>query len=65
MFVFTGLAHLSSNEGHVYRLTRAADGPVVATRLGRLPGAPSRVRQAHRDGATSFLVYSGYRNERQ
>ncbi|WP_141233359.1 hypothetical protein [Lysobacter antibioticus] len=65
VFVFTGLAHLSANEGYVYRLARTDDGPVAAIRLGRLPGAPSRVRQAQRGGAISFLVYSGYRNDRQ
>ncbi|MBX9402545.1 hypothetical protein K4L06_14640 [Lysobacter sp. BMK333-48F3] len=66
VFVFTGLAHLSSNEGHIYLITRPiADGPVAATRLGRLPGAPRRVHQAQRDGATSFLVHAGHSNGHQ
>ena len=60
IFVFTGLAHLSANEGYIYILTRAAEGPVVATPLGRLPGAPKGVAQLQRGGATYFLVRSGH-----
>ena len=65
VFVFTGLAHLSLNEGYIYAIARRPDGQVIASRLGRLPGAPSRVSQAKPNGATSFLVYSGYSNARR
>jgi hypothetical protein len=64
VFVFTGLAHLSLNEGYIYALTREPDGRVLASRLGRLPGAPTRVSQLQPEGATFFLVYSGFSNDR-
>jgi hypothetical protein len=64
IFVFTGLAHGSANEGYIYTLTRESDGPVLASRLGRLPGAPARVNQPQPEGPTSFLVYSGFSNNR-
>jgi hypothetical protein len=64
IFVFTGLAHLSLNEGYIYALTREPDGRVLASRLGRLPGAPTRVSQLQPEGTTSFLVYSGFSNDR-
>lgn len=60
IFVFTGLAHLSTNEGYIFSILRGPDGPVTASRLGRLPGAPTRVSQSQPDGVTSFLVYSGF-----
>ncbi|MGY0653038.1 hypothetical protein ACW7GZ_14505 [Luteimonas sp. A537] len=65
IFAFTGLAHLSLNEGYIYAVTQEPNGPVSVARLGRLPGAPTRVRQLQREGATSFLVYSGFSNNRQ
>ena len=64
VFVFTGLAHLSLNEGYIYRLAVDSDRHIVPQRLGRLPGAPSRVTQ-HKDGITSFLVYAGYVGDKQ
>jgi hypothetical protein len=64
VFVFTGLAHLSLNEGYIYSVTREPDGRVLASRLGRLPVAPTRVSQLQPGDATSFLVYSGFSNDR-
>jgi len=63
IFAFTGLAHGTLNEGYIYIVSREPSGPSVS-RLGRLPGAPTRVRQLQPDGATSFLVYSGFSNNR-
>jgi len=65
IFAFTGLAHLSLNEGYIYAVTQEPNGSVLVTRLGRLPGAPTRVRQLHPEGTTSFLIYSGFSNSRQ
>ena len=65
VFVFTGLAHLTLNEGYLYMVSRSQSGRVVVSRLGRLPGAPARVVQSGFGGVTSFLVYSGYSNDRQ
>ncbi|WP_148040948.1 hypothetical protein [Montanilutibacter psychrotolerans] len=64
IFVFTGLAHMSVNEGYVHTVAREPDGRVTVSPLGRLPGAPTRVRQLQPEGATSFLVYSGFSNDR-
>lgn len=58
IFVFTGLHHLHTNNGFIYSISMTSTNDVVATRLGRLPGAPSNV--VHRsDGVTTFLVDSG------
>jgi hypothetical protein len=65
IFAFTGLAHLSLNEGYIHFVTQEPHGPVLVTRLGRLPGAPTRVRQLQPTGATFFLVYAGFSNNRQ
>ena len=64
IFVFTGLAHLSLNEGYIYQLTVNSEQQIVPTRLGRLTGAPTQVIQ-HKDGVTSFLTYSGYVGDKQ
>ena len=40
IFALSGLAHLSINEGSVYRVTRDATGAWTAIRWRRLPGAP-------------------------
>jgi len=64
IFAFTGLAHRSINDGYLYLVVRDPDGSIKASRLGRLPGAPSRVSQLQPDGVTSFLVYSGISNGR-
>jgi hypothetical protein len=64
IFAFTGLAHLGANEGYIFVITRKPDGPVTASRLGRLPGAPTRVSQSQPEGVTSFLVYSGFSGNR-
>jgi hypothetical protein len=64
VFVFTGLAHLGANEGYIFTIARKPDGPVTASRLGRLPGAPTRINQPQPDGATSFLVHSGFSGNR-
>lgn len=63
VFAFTGLAHLGTDEGYIYVISPARKG-VVASRLERLPGAPSQVSQPHPGDATSFLVYSGFSNDR-
>lgn len=55
IFVFTGLHHMGTNVGYIYTITLTRNNGVLATRLGRIPGAPSDVTQ-HPDGATSFLV---------
>lgn len=65
IFVFTGLAHLSINDGFIYVVARNPSGELVASRIGKLPGAPTRVTQPQIGGATTFLVYSGYSNDRQ
>ena len=41
----TGLAHLGTNHGAVYLLSRAAGAQVTATPLMQLPGAPCDVTQ--------------------
>jgi hypothetical protein len=62
IFVFTGLSHLSTNEGYIYTVTQGQDRAINTKLLGRLPGAPSQVRQLS-DGSTSFLVYVGYKSD--
>jgi hypothetical protein len=57
VFVFTGLAHMGVNDGYIYIVAPDSAGEVQVTRLGRLPGAPSRVVQSA-DGATAFLVHT-------
>jgi hypothetical protein len=65
VFAFTGLAHMGTNEGYIYAISRTSEGHITASRLGRLPGAPSRVAQLQPNGATSFLVFSGFSQGRQ
>lgn len=55
IFVFTGLNHKSANVGYIYTVTLTKNNDVVATRLGRIPGAPSDVTKLP-DGTTTFLV---------
>jgi hypothetical protein len=55
IFVFTGLNHMGTNVGYIYAITLTRNNDVVATRFGRIPGAPSDVTQ-HSDGTTTFLV---------
>lgn len=64
VFVLTGLAHGTANEGYIFVIARESDGPVTASRLGRLPGAPTQVSQLQPDGVTTFLVYSGFSSNR-
>lgn len=54
-FVFTGLNHMPTNVGYIYTVTLTENNDVVATRLGRIPGAPSDVTKQS-DGTTTFLV---------
>ncbi len=63
IFVFTGLAHLGNNEGYIYMVALGANEQVQTTLLGRLPGAPTQVSPKG-DGSTTFLVYSGFSNNR-
>lgn len=42
--VFTGLSHLGSSTGAIFRLEQRHDGAVVATPLHSLPGAPGDLR---------------------
>ena len=65
IFVFTGLAHMSLNDGEIFTVARTPDGKLTTSSLGHLPGAPSRVRQREPGGATSFLVYSGFRGDQR
>jgi hypothetical protein len=58
VFVFTGLHQMNTNAGYIYTVTLTDKHDVVATRLGRIPGAPSDVIQ-HPDGTTTFLVDTG------
>lgn len=58
IFVFTGLDHRDANVGDIYTVTLTKNNDVVATRLGRLPGAPRDVTRQS-DGATTFLVATG------
>ena len=62
IFVFTGLSHLSINDGYIYTVTQGQDRAMITKPLGRLPGAPSQVRQLP-DGSTTFLVYVGFKND--
>lgn len=55
IFVFTGLAHMLTNEGYIYAVSRTPSGQIQASLLGRLPGSPAQVEQAA-NGTTSFLV---------
>lgn len=55
IFVFTGLNHMRTNVGDIYTVTLTKNNDVVATRLGRIPGAPRDVTK-QRDGTTTFLV---------
>lgn len=59
IFVFTGLAHMGTNEGYILLAARKPDGPVTLSRLGRLPGAPTHISQSQPEGVTSFLVFTG------
>jgi hypothetical protein len=65
VFAFTGLAHMGTNEGYIYAISRTSEGHIAASRMGRLPGTPSRVAQLQPNGATSFLVFSGFSQGRQ
>ena len=58
IFAFTGLAHMSANSGHIYKISQADSGDIRASDLGELPGAPSNVHQLP-DGSTTFLTASG------
>ena len=58
VFVFTGLAHLGTNVGYIYKISVNDMSQLVPERLGRLPGAPSEVHQ-RKDGLTTFLVFTG------
>ena len=58
VYVFTGLAHLGSNEGFIYHVAPAPGGHVTASLLGRLPGTPSNIVQDAQQ-VTSFLVSAG------
>ena len=62
VFAFTGLAHLRTNDGYIYIITREPDERVYATMLGRLPGAPSQVTPLG-SGTTAFLVFAGFRGD--
>lgn len=55
IFVFTGVHHMGINDGSIYIISRTSNNDVVATRLGRIPGAPRDVTQ-HPGGTTTFLV---------
>ncbi|MGY1459826.1 hypothetical protein ACW5F0_14475 [Luteimonas sp. A534] len=64
IFVLTGLAHLGTNDGYLYKVSAGSNGQIQASQLGYLPGAPSHV-QHNADGSITFLIYMGYRgNER-
>ncbi len=58
IFVFTGLNHMGGNVGDIYTVTLTKNNDVVATRLGRIPGA-SRDVTRQPNGATTFLVATG------
>jgi hypothetical protein len=58
IFVFTGLAHMGTNEGYIYTVALSANQQVQTALLGRLPGAPSQVSQKA-DGSITFLVFTG------
>ena len=64
IFIFTGLAHLRTNEGFIHRVTLAESGEVKTTLLGRLPGEPAQVTQ-NADGSAVFLVYAGFSGDRR
>jgi hypothetical protein len=55
IFVFTGLHHRGTNIGFIHIVALIRENDVVATRLGRIPGAPSNVTRQP-DGTTTFLV---------
>jgi hypothetical protein len=65
IFVFTGLAHMSLDDGEIFTVLRNRNGEITVSSLGYLPGAPSRVRQRQSGGATSFLVYTGFSGDRR
>ncbi|MFC0682874.1 hypothetical protein ACFFGH_34005 [Lysobacter korlensis] len=58
VYAFTGLAHLGTYEGFIYRVAPASDGRVTANLLGRLPGTPSNLVQDAQH-VTNFLVSTG------
>ena len=64
VFAISGLAHMSTNRGAIYRIDRRDDGTLSASVMVTLAGAPSQVR-THLDGTADFLVFEGWLGERQ
>jgi len=62
VFVFTGLNHLSMNEGLVYVVKLDTNNIPRPELLIRLPGFPSQVRQKP-DGTIEFIVFTGGRDQ--
>lgn len=62
IFVFTGLDHMSLNEGQIYVLKPDAGNTPHPELLARLPGTPGRIRQ-EADGTIRFLVFTGQRDQ--
>ena len=62
VFVFTGLDHLSLNEGLVYVVKPDITNIPRAELLVRLSGTPGQVHQEP-DGTTRFVVFTGHRDQ--
>jgi hypothetical protein len=56
--VFTGLAHVTSNEGAVYVVRRKGRHELSVSLLHRLAGEPSEIIR-HKSGAVHFGVFTG------
>jgi len=62
VFVFTGLDHLSTNEGLVYVIKPDTNNIPRPELLVRLSGYPSQVHQEP-DGTIGFIVFTGRRDQ--
>lgn len=56
--VFTGLAHLTRNDGAIYLVRRKSRHELSVALLHRLAGEPSEITQ-HKSGAVHFGVFTG------
>ena len=57
--VFTGLSHLTINEGYMYLLIPDKQHGFKLTKLKKLDGAPKQVQPDSQSGVINFLIYTG------